>query len=287
MTKFLGIAANESETEAFRKGGADAVSGEAFEADVVVDADSADAIAQCRKAKRLLWLKVSAGFGGRLLDAQGIPELARIVADCRDRGAAVALSGRLEPPDVPRLLPLKPDYLGFEGPLAPEAIAVLRALIPSEGARPGRDDLRILSARGHAPGDGGDYDKLIVRDFVIDMSVGAYAFEHAKPQRVKFDVVAEVRRRTTAPKDMRDVFSYDIIMDTIRTAVTEGHVDLLETLADKISRRLLGHPDIAVLHLKLEKLDLGPAIVGVEITRKRAVESAKVRQLYKAGAETA
>jgi dihydroneopterin aldolase len=291
MTKFLGVASNEAEAKAFRAGGADAVEGGgerlAVRPDAIVESDLVDAAEASKAAKTLLWLKVSPGFGGRLLDAAAIPALTGIAASCRERGVAVALSGRLEPPDIPRLLPLAPDYLGFEGPLAAERIAVIRALIPLENAKAARDDLRILSARGHAPGDAGDYDKLIVRDFVIDMSVGAYAYEHGKPQRVKFDVVAEVRRRTAAPQDMRDVFSYDIIMDTIRTVVADGHVDLLETLAEKISQSLLRHPDIAVLHLKLEKLDLGPAIVGVEIVRKRAVESAKVRQLYRPGAETA
>jgi (5-formylfuran-3-yl)methyl phosphate synthase len=296
MTKFAGQAASTAEAEAFLQGGADAVEARggaqiagALAADFVFFADAKPdfgALARLAPAA-LVSLTLTDEAKGRLLDYMPVPALQTFVSLCHGNKLRCCLSGALEAPDVPRLLPLKPDYLAFAGPLNAEAIAVIRALIPAEGEKARGTDLSILSARGHAPGDGGDYDKLIVRDFIIDMSVGAYAYEHGKPQRVKFDVVAEVRRRTAAPKDIRDIFSYDIIMDTIRTIVADGHVDLLETLAEKISQSLLRHPDIAVLHLKLEKLDLGPAIVGVEITRKRAVEAAKVRQLYQAKADKA
>ena len=289
MTKFAGQAANAAEAAAFLQGGADAIEAQggasiphALTADFVLFADARPDFGALQRLSpgALVSLTLGENATGRLLDHMPIPALQKFVTLCHDNKLRCCLSGALEAPDVPRLLPLKPDYLAFSGPIGAEAIAIIRALIPLEDVKAPSADLSILSARGHAPGDGGDYDKLIVRDFIIDMSVGAYAYEHGKPQRVKFDVVAEVRRRTNAPRDIRDIFSYDIIMDTIRTIVADGHVDLLETLAEKISQSLLRHPDIAVLHLKLEKLDLGPAIVGVEITRKRAVEAAKVRQLY-------
>ncbi len=52
------------------------------------------------------------------------------------------LAGSLEAPDVPRLLPLQPNYLGFRGSLCrgrsrvaeidPAAVRIIRDLIPRE-----------------------------------------------------------------------------------------------------------------------------------------------------------
>jgi dihydroneopterin aldolase len=195
-------------------------------------------------------------------------EIGRFVSRCRERGLEAWISGRLESPDVPRLLPLNPDVLCFgealrsgNGKLDPAAIAVIRGLIPRENDTPREAGTKRI-------GDADSCDKLIVRDFVLPMFVGAYGREREKPQRVCFNVVAEINRRSRVPKDMRDVFSYDIIVDAIRRIAGEGHVDLLETLAERIAQELLLHPDIARVTLKLEKLDIGPAIVGIEIVRK-------------------
>jgi dihydroneopterin aldolase len=115
----------------------------------------------------------------------------------------------------------------------------------------------------------GSVDRILVRDFVLPVEVGAYEFERHKSQRVRFSVEAEVRRRVLMPKDMRDVFSYDIILDIIRTLVGRGHTVLVETLAEQAAERILQHEEILSVMVRVEKLDLGPGAVGVEIVRRR------------------
>jgi dihydroneopterin aldolase len=73
---------------------------------------------------------------------------------------------------------------------------------------------------------------------------------------------------------MRHVFSYDIIMDGIRTIVARGHVQLSETLAEDVAALVLEHPRVMRVAVKVEKLELGPGGVGVEIERKRAKRQA-------------
>jgi (5-formylfuran-3-yl)methyl phosphate synthase len=90
-----------------------------------------------------------AGFHGAMLDtadksAGALPRhlppavLARFIAEARRRGLLAGLAGSLTTEDVPRLLPLRPDYLGFrsaltsggrDAPLDPAAVARLRALL--------------------------------------------------------------------------------------------------------------------------------------------------------------
>ena len=200
-------------------------------------------------------------------------------------GLTAGLAGSLEAPDIPRLLPFAPDFLGFRGALCggkgrtdgidPAALAQIRALIPEEGrkGRSARVDYRLLAARGYAPGaidPALGTDKIFVRDFVLPVEIGAYSFEHGHTQKVRFDVTADVLRVTASPEDMRHVFSYDLIMDGIRAIVARGHVQLSEALAEQVAAHVLEDPRVARVTVRVEKLELGPGGVGVEIERQRA-----------------
>jgi len=197
------------------------------------------------------------------------------------------LSGSLEAPDIPRLLPFAPDFLGFRGALCDrsqrtaaidaEAVKHIRSLIPEEqqADRSATVDYRLLAARGYSPGAGDPTlgtDKIFVRDFVVPVQIGAYSFEHGHTQKVRFDVIADVLRVTKNPEDMRHVFSYDIIMDGIRAIVARDHVELSETLAEQVAAHVLEDPRVVRVTVRVEKLELGPGGVGVEIERRRASE---------------
>jgi dihydroneopterin aldolase len=221
---------------------------------------------------------------GRLLDYLPPERIPGFVSRCKSLGLMVGLSGSLEAPDVPRLLPFTPDFLGFRGALCEgsqrasglnaEAVARIRSLIPEEhshGVAPGVD-YRLLAARGYSPlqaESGLGTDKIFVRDFVLPVRIGAYSFEHGHAQKVRFDVTAEVMRVTRSPEDMRHVVTYDLIMDGIRAVVARGHVELAETLAEQIAAFVLENPRVTRVKVRVEKLELGPGGVGVEIERKQ------------------
>jgi dihydroneopterin aldolase len=224
--------------------------------------------------------------GGRLLDHLPPERIPAFVGRARALGLKVGLSGSLEAPDVPRLLPFAPDFLGFRGALCSRAdragaidaerVREIRDLIPEERqtGRSAHIDYRLLAARGYAPGgDAGlGTDRIFVRDFVLPVEIGAYSFEHGHTQKVRFDVIAEVLRVTSSPEDMRHVFSYDVIMDGIRAIVARGHIALSEALAEQVAAHVLEDPRVMKVTVRVEKLELGPAGVGVEIERKRAKE---------------
>ena len=218
---------------------------------------------------------------GRLLDHMPIPALRRFVAACRERGLMCGLAGALEPPDVPRLLQLEPDLLGFRGalcaagrtgPLDPARVALVRGLIPREA--PADDSvaqLHILGTRGFAPdpGDLAQTDRIFVHDLTLPVRIGAYAREHGAPQPVRFSVDAWVASPARPAQDLRDVVSYDLIADGIRLLVDTGHVELVETLAEQIAALMLGHARVVRVRVRLEKLETGSGIVGVAIERTR------------------
>jgi dihydroneopterin aldolase len=194
---------------------------------------------------------LDAEHGERLLDRATAADIACFIEACHGLGLEAWLAGGIEAPDIPRLLPLKPDGLCLDDA---SALAMARDL---------------MSARRAVEPKPGPRDKLFLRDLVLAISVGAYAKEHLKPQRVRFNVEAEIDRRSGEARDMRDVFSYDLILDAIHRVLAQGHVELLETLGERIAGTLLVYPDVARLTIRLEKLDVGPAVVGIEIVRER------------------
>ena len=228
---------------------------------------------------------------GRLIAHIDVVRLNQFCAQCRALNLMSGLAGSLEAPDVPRLLLVGPDVLGFRGALChrhdrrggidPQAVALIRDLIPRERPDPDASpkiDWRLL-ARGIIGGrdQEGELDRVFVRDFVVSAAIGAYDYERAIRQRVVFEVEALVRRAGAHPDDMRSIFSYDVILDAIRLVVGRGHVDFVETLAEEVAAVLLQHARVRSIRVNIRKLDVIEGAVGIEIRRERASGMADVR----------
>jgi FolB domain-containing protein len=225
---------------------------------------------------------------GRLLDHMDVAALDRFIDRCRENGLTSGLAGSLEPPDVPRLLPLQPNYLGFRGSLcqgrAREAaidaasVRIIRDLIPREadgqcGSGEAGLDWRLRLGRGYVSAKGlVETDLIFVHDLVLPCAIGAYDFERIQNQNVRFNIDVEVRRNERRFDDMRGVFSYDVIIDAIKIILGRGHVDLIETLASGIADEILCYPRVARVCVRVEKLDVVRGTVGIEIKRERAAE---------------
>ena len=189
-----------------------------------------------------------------------------------------------------RLLPLEPTFLGFRGALCvgrdrtarldADHVKLVRDLIPRERQartkpRKCNVDLRLLAARGYVqePAAKIETDRLFVHDLILPVFIGAYDFERGKTQRVRFSIDVDIRRSTHHAEDMRDVFSYDVIVDAIRLILSRGHVDLVETLAERIADALLAYPRVFRVIARVEKLDVIEGNVGIEIIRERTAEA--------------
>lgn len=228
---------------------------------------------------------------GRLLDHMPLPALRRFVAACQAQGLLCGLAGALEAPDVPRLLLLQPDVLGFRGALCangrastldPARVALIRALIPRDAPpRERAAPLHILGARGFVPDPGSTAhtDRIFVHDLVLPVQIGAYAHEHGVPQTVRFHVDAWVARATRPAQEVRDIVSYDLISDSIRLLVDAGHVQFAETLAEQVASVLLAHRRVVKVRVRLEKLETGSGVVGVEVERTRETMRAAAADL--------
>lgn len=123
------------------------------------------------------------------------------------------------------------------------------------------------SRRGQAP-----LDRISVRGLVLPCFVGAFEEEKASRQRVRFFVEVSVSpSRHPGSDDVSHVVSYDLIVEAIHQVIGAGHINLLETLADRVADRCLAHRRAVKVHILVEKLDrLEGASLGVEIERFRS-----------------
>ncbi|CAM4168753.1 dihydroneopterin aldolase [Palleronia rufa] len=123
-------------------------------------------------------------------------------------------------------------------------------------------------ARAAAFPPAGFPDRISLRDHVVEVEIGAFQPERGRTQRVLFNVVVEVRPSGAGVSDDVDrVLSYDTITDAIAAALAEERLNLLETLAERVAARLLAEPLALRCFVRIEKLDLGPGALGVEIVR--------------------
>ena len=114
-------------------------------------------------------------------------------------------------------------------------------------------------------------DRISVRDLTVEVEIGAFQVERDTTQRLRFNVVVEVRP-VEAPldDDVDRILSYDKVTEAIHAELAAERLNLLETLAERIGDRILGEPQAERVFVRIEKLDRGPGVLGVEIVRSGA-----------------
>lgn len=125
-----------------------------------------------------------------------------------------------------------------------------------------RPSARVLPGRALA--------RLFVRDMELLAVVGIYDHEKTVPQRIRVSLDLHVLDRVGPKRDeIADVVSYEEAVEIVRGIVGAGHVNLLETLAERIAAALLADVRIRAVTVRIEKLDAfaEAASVGIEITR--------------------
>jgi dihydroneopterin aldolase len=111
---------------------------------------------------------------------------------------------------------------------------------------------------------------VFVRDLVVDCAIGVHAHEKGRTQRVRINVDLGVLEGEAPHKDrLRNVVCYEDIVARIRGIVADGHINLVETLAERIAAVCLQNPQCRSARVRVEKLDVfaDASSVGVEIER--------------------
>jgi dihydroneopterin aldolase len=120
---------------------------------------------------------------------------------------------------------------------------------------------------------------VFIRDLVMHASIGVYAHEHTAMQRVRInidlavtdDAGGNLSRAAVGQDELGRVVSYEDIIIRARQIVAAGHVQLVETLAERLCEACLLDERILVARVRVEKLDVfaDAAGAGVEVERRR------------------
>ncbi|MBT3169821.1 MAG: dihydroneopterin aldolase [Rhodospirillaceae bacterium] len=114
------------------------------------------------------------------------------------------------------------------------------------------------------------YRRVFVRDLILPCAIGVHAHEQDAPQRVRINVDLMVREVDLALQDrIENVVSYEHIVKGARALTSDGHINLVETLAERIADLCLADARVSSVRVRVEKLDIyeQAASVGVEIER--------------------
>jgi len=140
------------------------------------------------------------------------------------------------------------------------------------------DPFRHPSERAKALAGDPPRDRIAMTEHRREVEIGAFQSERGVTQTVQFDVVVEVETRAEqAVDDVDRILSYETIVEAIDASLAEERINLLETLAARIAKRILMHPLAARCIVRIGKLDRGPFVLGVEIVRSAPENRGRVR----------
>ena len=111
---------------------------------------------------------------------------------------------------------------------------------------------------------------VFLRDMLLHLTIGVHAHEHAVAQRVRINVDLGVRENPHDDSDrLARVLDYEALAQRVRDIATSGHIQLVETLAERIAQDCLSDSRVRSARVRVEKLDVFADMwaAGVEVER--------------------
>ena len=123
--------------------------------------------------------------------------------------------------------------------------------------------------------------KILINDLTLDAFIGIHDFEKKKKQKIAISLSLDVNDNISGIEHKIENFvSYEHIVADIKSILKSGHVDLLETLGEKIVDLCFTDERVMTIKLKLEKLEVFKETrsVGIEIFRKKNVDNNSIKE---------
>jgi dihydroneopterin aldolase len=113
---------------------------------------------------------------------------------------------------------------------------------------------------------------VFVRDLDLMALIGIYDHEKIDPQRIIVNIDISVSEGDgPQDDDIGHVVSYEIVVKKVEQIIADGHINLVETLCEKIAAACLKDKRVMAARVRVEKPDIikNARSVGVEIERQR------------------
>jgi dihydroneopterin aldolase len=112
--------------------------------------------------------------------------------------------------------------------------------------------------------------KVFVRGLKVEAWIGVYDHEHGRQQPLVIDVELDVA--ASHCEQLGDTVNYETILQAAQAIAAAGHIDLVETFAERLAEAAFADSRVTRARVRVEKpLALAPhaAAAGVEITAVR------------------
>ena len=126
-----------------------------------------------------------------------------------------------------------------------------------------------------------DTYKILINELTLDTFIGIHDFEKEKKQKIAISLSLDVDDNISGTEHKIENFvSYEHIVNDIKSILKKGHIDLLETLGEKIVELCFKDKRVLTIKLKLEKLEVfkDASSVGIEIFRKKKSDSNLIKE---------
>jgi len=113
---------------------------------------------------------------------------------------------------------------------------------------------------------------VFVKDLRLDAYIGCYDHEQGRTQPVLIDFDIDVTEPGNPISDqLDDVVCYNRLVQGIKKIISEGHIKLVETLAERIADMALDHPMVHAVRVSVAKPDamVEARLAGVTVTRTK------------------
>ena len=112
--------------------------------------------------------------------------------------------------------------------------------------------------------------RVFIRNLELLVRIGVHGHEQGMPQPVRFNVSLWTDLRAEDDR-LEQAIDYEAVVGKIRAIVAAGHINLAETLAERIASACLEDARVKKAQVCVEKLHAlpGAEAAGVEILRAR------------------
>jgi len=113
---------------------------------------------------------------------------------------------------------------------------------------------------------------VFIRDLLLDAHIGVHRHEKGRRQRVRINIdLTVLENGPNSGDDLANVVCYEDIVAKVKALIEVEHINLAETMAERIAGRCLEDSRVQSARIRVEKLTVitEAASVGVEIERNR------------------
>lgn len=111
--------------------------------------------------------------------------------------------------------------------------------------------------------------RVLIRDLELGAKIGIYTHERMDAQMIRINISLEMGTAAVGDR-IEEVVSYEAVVAQVKSLCARGHVNLVETLADRIAELCLEFAGVTEATVRLEKLHAiaEAAGVGCEVTKR-------------------